>query len=61
MKNQQKKVETKDHAVMTELYPLITMACEMMMLELEKNFDGVSDEIMKRIRNMVERILAKSR
>lgn len=48
-------------ATQTDLEPLIALACELLMAELINNFGDSDEAVLKRIRGMVERILAKCR
>lgn len=50
---------TSTQATQTDLEPLIALACEMLVHELQDG--GADDAIMKRIRDIVERILARCR
>lgn len=57
----EKAVMTSTHWCQTDLHPLVQLACEMLLHELMTNFDGSDDAVLKRIKNIVERILAKSK
>ena len=50
-----------DSQMQTDLLPLVALACEMLMHELSTNFNQSDADVMKRIKNMVDRIMAKCR
>lgn len=55
------KSSVSTQATQTDLEPIVALACEMLLNELTQHFDDTDEAVMKRIRAMVERILAKCR
>ena len=54
-------VSKVDSDSQTELEPLVAMACEILLHELMTSCNESDNDLMKRIRAMVERVLAKCR